>query len=272
MQQNKFKIAVLPLNIAWGDIDENMVTAADALRHVEADTDLAVLPEMFSTGFITEPTLLAAYTEDTTAHTLETVQRWAAHFGFAIAGSVIARDNNTLFNRAFLVEPSGDIYTYDKRHLFSLGGEARTYTAGSSPSPIIRFRGCNIKLQVCYDLRFPIWSRNRDCEYDLIIYPANWPDARAYAWKHLLIARAIENQAFVVGCNRTGSDDFGIYSDGNSFIFNNWGVDIATLTAGNGSEAHPYGIVYGTIDLERLNRDRQKFPAWRDADRYTIEI
>lgn len=262
MTDNQLKIALLPLDIAWGDIDENLLTTVHALNHVDRDTDLVVLPEMFTTGFITEPTLLVTIDRDRTEHTVAELLRWSQHFGFAIAGSFVARDHGRIYNRGFVAEPSGDITYYDKHHLFSLGGEARTFSAGEKRPPIVRFRGCNIMLLVCYDLRFPTWARNVDCGYDLLIYPANWPDSRAQAWQTLLPARAIENQAYVIGCNRTGTDDFGTYSPGRSYLFNDWGDNI--------SQPSLEGIVYGTVDLAALERNRRKFPVWRDADPYPL--
>lgn len=265
MENGLFKIALVPADMAWGDIEENLMATAHALHLVAEDTDLVVLPEMFSTGFITEPTILTTIDADRCRHTLDDVKRWAAHFHFAICGSFLDNVDGQYYNRGFFVEPSGETTFYDKRHLFSMGGEARTYTAGTRQSPIVRYCGCNIKLLVCYDLRFPVWARNVDCEYDLLIYPANWPESRAYAWTHLLIARAIENQAYVAGCNRTGSDDFGTYPAGLSAVYNDWGQPVSTTDAAT-------GIVYATVDIAKLIEHRRKFPTWRDADTFTIDI
>ncbi len=256
------KVAVIPYDMAWGDISENLVSVAELLRHVEEDTDLVVLPEMFTTGFITDPSLLSAIDEEATRYTLDDVRRWTNHFGYAICGSFVATERGLTYNRGFIVEPCGDATFYDKHHLFSMGGEARSFTQGEGQSPVLRYRGVNVKLLVCYDLRFPVWARNIDCEYDLLIYVANWPDARHIAWETLLRARAIENQAYVIGCNRTGADDFGTYSDGHSYIIDDYGRDIARKGA--------RGILYADIDPETLHRHRSKFPVYRDADPFTL--
>lgn len=262
---NELRVALLPLDIAWADVEENLLSTAAMLRHVDPKTDLVVLPEMFTTAFLTLPGLLEAYTAEVTGRTFGHLRRWSEHFGFAIAGSLIAREGSRLYNRAFLVEPTGDVTTADKRHLFSMGGESGIYSPGEKRTPIIRYRGFNIALFVCYDLRFPVWSRNVECAYDLAIYPANWPDSRAYPWEHLLIARAIENQAFVIGCNRTGADDYGTYAQGRSYVFDYFGKPIGESQRCDAGE-----LVTATLDLDRLRRFREKFPCWRDADPFTL--
>lgn len=265
MHDSKLKIALLPNDIAWGDIEENLHATAHRLNRVAPDTDIAVVPEMFTTGFITEPTLLCSIDERRTADTFEHIRRWAQYFRIAIAGSIVATEGNNCYNRAFFIEPSGDETFYDKRHLFSMGGESRTFTPGRHHCPIIRYRGCNIMMSVCYDLRFPVWNRNTDLKYDLLIIPANWPDSRIYAWRQLLTARAIENQAYVAGCNRTGSDDYGTYGEGYSYVLNDWGENCSTVDPET-------GIVYATIDLAKLERHRNNFGVWRDADPFAIDI
>ena len=185
----------------------------------------------------------------------------------AICGTFIARlPDGTLRNRAFFIAPGADPVFYDKRHLFSISDEADVLTPGSQPMPVITFRGWRISIAVCYDLRFPVWCRNTvgpdgSLLYDMLIIPASWPDTRAHAWRTLLTARAIENQAYVIGANRSGSDGFG-RCDGLTAIFDFLGADIGT--------AGPSGAVTATFSLDLLAAARRRFPVWRDADTFTI--
>lgn len=256
---NKLKIALLPYDIVAADKEENLVSVATALNKVSRDTDLVILPETFTTGFIKDRATLSALAETNTGRTVDDLHRWAGYFGFAIAGSFVATDGASHFyNRAFLVEPSGDEAFYDKHHLFSMGGENELFSPGDRQSPTVRFRGWNIRLAVCYDLRFPTWCRNRWLEYDLLIFPANWPHSRIYAFRQLLIARAIENQAYVAGCNRSGADPYGEYPLTDSFVVDNRGAVIS-------KEAED-GIIYAILDHDRLIADRERFPVYRDSD------
>ncbi len=260
-------VAAIGLDIATSDKKANLKAASTAIEAIAGHADIAVLPEMFSTGYILQADTARNLAEPSDGPTIEWAAKLASACNLAIAGSFIALDHDgRLFNRAFLTEPSGETTYYDKHHLFSTGGEDKVYTSGHKAIPTIRFRGWNIALAVCYDLRFPIWLRNSHNGYDLLIIVGNWPDSRAYAWKHLLIARAIENQAYVVGCNRTGSDDFGNYS-GTSAIIDPKGQTI-------GTEAHlPDGIqcVMGRISHSSLYEFREKFPVLLHGDRFTID-
>lgn len=252
---NKLNVAVVPLDIVWTDISENLFSAERQLSTLPSSTDVAVLPELFSTGFIATSDLLDRFAESVdNSETLRRVQHWAKKFNFAVAGSYLAKDeNNSIFNRAFFVEPSGETTVYDKHHLFSLSSESQNFTPGMEHIPVIRFRGWNIALAICYELRFPEWLRNKGQMYDLLILPANWPARRAYAWEHLLIARAIENQAFVVGANRSGHDDSGDY-DNLSMIFDYLGKPIHNVCKGSSHN------ILATMDLSKLEKFRQSFP------------
>ncbi len=254
------KIAIVPLDIAWGDVEENLVSAAERLRHVETGTDIVALPEMFSTGYINNSEQLSLVTKSSVGHTIDAIHRWAEFFKFAIAGSFIAFENGRYYNRGFFIEPSGDETFYDKHHLFSLGGERDLYTAGMTPPPVIRYLGWNIALSICYDLRFPEWLRNVNASYDLMLVPASWPDSRSYAWKHLLIGRAIENQSFIAGANRSGKDDHGDYPVANCHIFDYLGKSIGEMS--------PNNIIHAELDYEGLRKFRQRFTAWREGDPY----
>ena len=258
MSYNALKVAVVEHDVSWADPGDNILAVADALNRVSRDTDVVVLPELFSTGFVTDITQAHDLAEDVGGKTMDAIHRWAKFFGFAIAGSMLVKENGNLFNRGFIVEPSGDHTFYDKRHLFTMGGEGRVYTRGERPIPVVRFRGWDIAIAICYDLRFPNWLLNRDCRYDLLVIPANWPESRIYAWQQLIIARAIENVAFVAGCNRQGSDDAGIYP-GNSIIADFKGRDIT-------QPSNRPNIFYANLQKEPLLTFRNKFPVWKDFD------
>jgi predicted amidohydrolase len=183
----------------------------------------------------------------------------------AVAGSFIAKDNGKYYNRAFFITPEGDSLFYDKRHLFQMGDEDQYFTAGDKRL-VVSYRGWNICLLVCYDLRFPVWSRNVNNEYDLLIYCANWPEARKKVWKILLQARAIENMSYVCGVNRVGIDGKGFTYRGDSLIISPKGKKLAD--AGKREE------VTRTVSLsmDEISELRSKFPAWKDADDFTINL
>lgn len=274
---NLLNVATIQLNISWTDIEQNLLAARDAIAALPPDTDVALLPEMFTTGFVTDPRLASRLAGGMESRVTGMMREWAHEFNLAVAGSVIVRHDadGTLRNRMIFAEPSGETTIYDKRHLFTPSGENGTYAPGTRHIPVVRFRGWNLALAVCYDLRFPVWLRNTprldtDPEgphlYDALLIVANWPDTRAYAWTHLLIARAIENQCYVAGANRTGIDDYGVYS-GHSEIFDPKGLPISSPLEGS-----PQPTCVATLDMEALLRFRGKFPVGRDADRYTIYL
>lgn len=259
------KISIIPLSTKWGDKDANLQDAASQLNQVEKDTDLVVLPEVFATGYTEDVEQIRDLAEPNDGRIMEDVRRWAQFFGFAVAGTFIAKDGSEFHNRAFLMEPSGDVTFYDKRHLFPLSNEGKVYTAGTKQSPVIRYRGWNIKLMVCYDLRFPVWCRNTPQDnYDLLLIPASWPHSRIFQFHQLLSGRAIENQAYTVGANRTGQDLYGEYPAGDSAIYNNFGSPIG--------ETRRNGHLYSLLDLDALNKARTRFPAWKSADDFEIKL
>ncbi len=256
------RIATLPMPIAWGDSNANIAFVEQALSSLPEKTDIVVLPELFTTGYSDDPETMAELAERNTGDTVNTLRRWASRYGCAFAGSFLASTPPHYYNRGFIIEPNGDETFYDKRHLFSLSNEARMFAPGTTPPPVVRFRGWNISLIVCYDLRFPVWCRSRHNSYDLLLVVANWPKARGYAFEHLLIARAIENQCAVVGANRGGSDAYGDYS-GLSFIF-----DCRGYSAGTPAGDTPWL----TADLSRLQQEkfRSAFPVSADADDFNL--
>ncbi len=257
---NNLKVVAAPLDIVWTDIDENIYATSRILDSLGKNVDVVVLPELFSTGFISTPDLLYRFAAQG-QKTIDTLRKWSEKYNFAIAGSVLFLENDKVYNRGFFIEPSGESAFYDKSHLFGLSSEAQNFARGTQRIPIVRFRGWNIALAICYDLRFPAWLRNIDNAYDVLLVPANWPVKRSYAWQHLLIARAIENQAYVVGCNRAGRDDSGEY-DGQTFIYNYLGKPIGHEIA-EGS-----ACIEADMDRDRLNAIRKGFPVNADADKF----
>ncbi len=264
MLNQDLKIAAIPLNIVWGDKEENMQATELAMSQLPQGTDIAVLPELFSTGFMPEPDSLGRMAEPTTGQTMNRILNLARKYNCAISGSFLCVVGGVYTNRAFFAEPSGELTCYDKRHLFSLSPETTLYSAGDRLSPIVRFRGWNIAMIICYDLRFPAWCRNVGQQYDILLVPANWPHARGYAWRHLLIARAIENQAYVVGTDRSGADDYGVYDD-LTFIIDPMGEPV-------GKPIGKSGIILADISKNILEKVRTRLPFGADADTFKIEM
>lgn len=268
--QRLLNVAVMPLNIKPGDRDENLYIFSQLISQISRDTDIVVLPELFSTGFISDPIVMRKLADSADSQlTLTFLRELAAKYNTAICGSLLWRNDKNYFNRCFFIEPSGETTYYDKRHLFTLSKEPKLLTAGTSRSPIVRYRGWNIAMAVCYDVRFPVWLRNSDNCYDLMIIPANWPTVRTYDWQHLLIARAIENQACYIGANRSGEDDFGCY-DNNSYIVDHRGQLVGTTTDCNTDKAS-LGIITATLPLNDLEKYRTTFPVSASADDFSIK-
>ena len=256
------RVSMVQSHIIWEDRNENLGYYGELLRRISGKTDLAVLPETFSTGFTMNVEPLA---DEADGITVNTIKKWAADYKMAVAGSFIAKDNGKYYNRAFFITSEGDSLFYDKRHLFQMGHEDQYFTAGDKRL-VVSYRGWNICLLVCYDLRFPVWSRNVNNEYDLLIYCANWPEARKKVWKILLQARAIENMSYVCGVNRVGIDGKGFTYRGDSLIISPKGKKLAD--AGKREE------VTRTVSLsmDEVSELRSKFPAWKDADDFTINL
>ena len=247
------RVTILQRNIEWANPVLNIQRADEAISR-NAGADLYVLPEMFSTGFCTQPEGIA---ESSESDTLRWMQRKAAEMNAAIAGSVAIEQEGRYYNRFYFVKPDGSVTHYDKKHLFTYGGEHLRFTAGEE-RVVVEWRGVRILLEVCYDLRFPIWARNRG-DYDMILYVASWPTPRVAAWSALLVARAIENQCYVAGVNRVGSDPACDYCGG-SVVIDPYGRHIATCADGVECEAT------AEVDMAALEAFREKFPVLRDAD------
>lgn len=260
---HRLKIAIFPMKIAWADPAENLSNVEKVANALSPDIDILVLPELFSTGFLQDIQVISTLAEPISGATITRIKELSRSRGFAIAGSFLCRVGEKIFNRSFFIEPSGEETFYDKRHLFSLSMEHKVFASGDKQSPVVRYRGWNISLIVCYDLRFPVWCRNNRQSYDLMLVPANWPSSRGYAWKHLLIGRAIENQAVYVGANRGGSDDFGDY-DGLSFVVNGLGKIVSTTDSLT-------GLVVAEFERDELAKIRKKLPFGNDADDFVLE-
>ena len=248
------KVTILQRDIVWADTAEN-VRRADEAIDCNPGSDLYVLPEMFSTGFCTQPEGIAEPAENETVRWMKTKSQQT---GAAIAGSIAIHEDGKYYNRFHFVTPDGNVATYDKKHLFTFGGEHKRFTSGDK-RVIVTYKGVRILLEICYDLRFPIWSRNRG-DYDMIIYVASWPTPRVEAWKALLTARAIENQCYVVGVNRVGDDPGNNYCGG-SRVIDPYGQIMAECEDGKEMEAT------AKVDVEVLEAFRAKFPVLDDADR-----
>lgn len=255
------RITLIQDIIHWADKTANFKKTEIQLSALSGKTDLVVLPEMFSTGFSVEQLHLAENNED---KTIQMLVKWAKKFQLAITGSFIAVENEQYFNRAFFVYNDGRIKFADKRHLFTMGGESSYFSSGNKRL-IVNYCGFNICILVCYDIRFPIWSRNINNEYDLLIYVANFPENRIRDWDILLKARAIENQTYVCGVNRIGEDNAGIKYNGHSTL-----LDFKANSLLEFADSETSVQTY-EINIESLTQYREKFPVWKDADHFEIK-
>ena len=246
------KTTILQRDIKWGDPKVNIQRADEAISR-NAGSDLYVLPEMFSTGFCTSPEGIAERDD----YTLQWMKSKASEIDAAIAGSIAVEEDGKYYNRFYFVKPDGEVTHYDKKHLFTYGGEHLRFTAGEE-RVVVEWRGVRILVEVCYDLRFPLWARNRG-DYDMILYVASWPTPRVGAWSALLVARAIENQCYVAGVNRVGNDPACEYCGG-SVVIDPYGKSIASCAKGEECEAT------ADVDMESLQAFREKFPVLNDAD------
>ncbi|HVN59540.1 MAG TPA: amidohydrolase [Bacteroidales bacterium] len=253
------KITVLQPEIRWEDRQANLLHLESLIQGTGSRGDLIILPEMFPTGFSMSAGTLA---EGPGSPTVSWMKKMASQYGTALCGSYISVDSDKYCNRFIFVAPDREIIKYDKRHLFRMGGESSHYSPGQE-RVIIEFSGFRILPAICYDLRFPVWLRNRG-DYDLIVCVANWPEPKRDVWNVLLRARAIENQCYVAASNRIGSDGDGISYAGESVILDPKGNELAAVSS------HSEGTASAEIDLHSLNVFREKFPAWKDADDFII--
>ncbi|MBA3675477.1 MAG: amidohydrolase [Chitinophagaceae bacterium] len=274
-------ITLIQPNLIWENKNANLDMLAQKIEGIKEKTEVVILPEMFSTGFSMQPKLLA---ENMRGETVDWMKKIASSKKIILTGSVIIKDSETspseraggeaYYNRLIWMLPNGEYGVYDKRHLFAFADEHKHYSEGNKRL-IAQVKGWKINLQVCYDLRFPVWSRQNPSpnlspggeeqasEYDLLVYVANWPEKRSTAWKTLLQARAIENQCYVVGVNRVGEDGNNIHYAGDSMIIDPLGEIIY-------HKANEEDVFTYTLQKEKLNEVREKFPFWKDADSFII--
>ncbi|NDV68104.1 amidohydrolase [Dysgonomonas sp. 25] len=258
MTETILRVTLVQLDIIWENKAANIDKVHAFIKEKAAVTDLFVLPEMFSTGFSMNSHALA---ESNEGNTVNKLKHWAKEYSVAICGSFIAEDGGEYYNRGFFITPEASHF-YDKRHLFRMGEEANYFSAGNKRL-IVEHKGFNICLLICYDLRFPVWARNVDNEYDLLVYAANWPESRSKVWNTLLEARAIENMCYVCGVNRSGTDGNKLKYKGESKLIDFKGN---ILDASDADET----ATTVAISKDKLTDFRSKFPAWRDADKFKL--
>jgi predicted amidohydrolase len=257
---NKLKIALVQANLVWENIQENLNYFDEKINKMSSDVDLVILPEMFSTGFSMNP---KNHFENMDGDSVSWMKETAIHKQIAVVGSLIIKEEGSYYNRLVFVYPNGEIHTYDKRHLFTYGGEDKVYSSGKE-RPILEYKGWKIFPLICYDLRFPVWSRN-DVEYDILIYVANWPKPRISAWGTLLKARAIENMCYTIGVNRVGVDGNNLEYIGHSQAIDMLGKE---MTSKNNQEEIVIEVI---LDKVKLIESRNKFRFLNDKDSFSIE-
>lgn len=256
------RVTIVQTTLHWEDINANLEMFDEKLSEVApGSTDIIVLPEMFSTGFTMNAKQFA---EDMNGKAVSWMKKVAKKLSCVITGSLVIKDNNHYYNRLVWMKPDGTCETYDKRHLFRMGEENNNYTAGTKKI-IVEYKGWKICPLVCYDLRFPVWSRNVNLGYDCLIYVSNWPDVRSYPWRQLLIARAIENQVYVVGVNRIGVDGNDMDHSGYSVVLDPRGQVISTTKPDKPS------VETVTLSWKALEDFRKAFPAGLDADTFELK-
>ena len=260
MAKETLKIAVFQFNLVWENALANRNKIEEQLLLLPGDIDIVFLPEMFSTGFTMN---VSAVAETMSGETIGWMKKCSEEYHVALCGSLVVREANGYFNRLVFVEPSGTVWYYDKRHLFTMAGEESHFQPGKQRL-IVEYKGWRICPLICYDLRFPVWARNRN-EYDVLVYSANWPESRKEVWNILLKARAIENQSYVVGANRVGVDGNGISYSGNSQLIGPKGNVLGS------SVDYSENILFADFFYKELVDFRKKFPVLNDADRFELK-
>lgn len=253
------KITLIQTSLVWEDAEANRQNFAEKINSIQEATDIILLPEMFSTGFTMKPEAVAQTMDGLTVAWMKAI---AVEKNCAVTGSLIIQEDGKYYNRLLFVFPDSKIKSYDKRHLFSLAGEDKAYTAGKERL-IIEYKGWKICPLICYDLRFPVFSRNTE-EYDLLLYVANWPEPRVLAWDTLLRARAIENVCYAAGVNRVGQDSNGHNYPGHSQVFDCLGKTVLEPSEGE-------GIFTITLDKVNIQETRSKFSFLNDRDSFTVQ-
>ncbi|MCH7412919.1 amidohydrolase [Belliella sp. R4-6] len=257
------KIALIQTDLYWHDKTANFSMLEEKIWEIDGEVDLIILPEMFSTGFTME---VKEYGEPMNFTACKWLKQMAAQTGAVVTGSVIIKEGDDYYNRMLWACPDGELMHYDKRHLFRMANEDEHFSMGQERR-IFQIKGWNILPQICYDLRFPVWSRNTSkdgkMDYDISIYIASWPKPRISAWDILLQARAVENLVYSIGVNRIGEDGNGVLYSGNSAVYNFKGDQLMF------SKDQEQTLIV-ELNFEALNSFRQKFPAWKDSDNFQI--
>ncbi len=254
------KIALIQAPLVWENIDANLRYFESKIQQLESDTDLVVLPEMFTSGFTMNPERAFEVMDECA---VSWMQKVCMQKSIALTASMIIKEKGNYYNRMFFVFPNGTYQTYDKRHLFSLAGEEKKYTAGSQRL-VVTYKDWKICPLVCYDLRFPVFARNQDEAYDLLIYVANWPDQRIYAWDSLFKARAIENMAYAVGVNRVGTDSGNNVYSGHSQVLDYMGQYLIPPHKGE-------AVLYAKLEKANLIQARKKLAFLSDGDSFILK-
>jgi omega-amidase len=260
MPVSTLSFSLIQTSLFWEDKGANLDMLAKKILSIEEYTEVIVLPEMFNTGFSMQPKKFA---ETMDGPTVEWMRRLSAEKKAIITGSLMIQEGEQFFNRLIWMLPNGELGYYDKRHLFAFAGEDQHYAAGNKRL-IASVKGWKINLQVCYDLRFPVWARQQGEEYDVLLYVANWPEKRNHAWKTLLTARAIENQCYTIGVNRVGMDGNNIAHSGDSLIVGPLGEVLYHC-------AFNEDVFTITLQKDELTNTRAQFPFWKDADFFQIQ-
>lgn len=253
------RITLVQSEIIWHDVEKNLRHLESLIKTGKPETDLIILPEMFNSGFTMTPSEVS---EDMNGSTVNLLLRLSLETNADITGSIPLIENGVFYNRLIWVTPEGKVFTYDKKHLFRMGGEDKVYTPGSRHLTV-NIKGWRIRPFICYDLRFPVWTRNSTMEYDLAVYSANWPAERDFHWEILLRARAIENLCYVAGVNRTGNDRNKISYNGKSSVIDYYGKVLYSADANE--SLHTVELSYAD-----LLSYRESFPAWMDSDRFEL--
>lgn len=258
---SKLHVALVQSNLVWEDIEANLSHHEALIEGIDQTIDLLVLPEMFPTGFSMDTRQVS---EEESGRSVSWMKQQSIDLNCTICGSLIIKENQQYFNRFYAVSEGEIMARYDKRHLFRMGAEHETYTPGTN-RVVFNVGDWRIAPFICYDVRFPVWIRNRG-DYDLALFVANWPAPRDRVWTTLLAARAIENQSYVIGVNRVGEDGNDISYVGSSRVLNPRGEVISSV------EYNTEGLAYCRLDKDEMEDFKIKFPAWKDADDFSLSV
>ena len=261
---SSLQFTLIQSDLFWEDKEANLAMFSEKINAIQQPTEIIILPEMFTTGFSMQP---EKWAETMDGPTVDWMRRWSIEKKAVITGSIIIEEDENYYNRLIWMLPNGQLGYYDKRHLFGFAGEEQKYTSGNKRL-IASVKGWRINLQICYDLRFPVWTRQQidkelGKEYDVLLFVANWPEKRNHAWKTLLSARSIENQCFTIGLNRVGVDGNNIVHSGDSMVVGPLGEILYHC-------AYEEDVFHITLQKEEINNTRNKYPFWKDGDDFKI--